>query len=157
MKEIKFDEKLITNENLVSWNNKVALYLDKNTIPKNIKNLIDLNYKHILYYIVTKKNMIYIGMTDDFGQRVQCHAKDSRGNDVVMRKMHKDVQLYGNAIVGILGVYDNRKELRASETLLIQEYKDKYLTEKFGNEYQYLVPIEEQENYLFTKFYNIQN
>ena len=158
MEKLIFKKELIKDENLISWNNKTSLYLDKTTLPYTCKSILDLNNKCVLYYIITNKEITYIGITTDFGQRVQTHNKESRNDkDDNKKKLYKDIELYGSAIVGILGVYETYEEGRNAESNLIKEIKETYLTEQYGFDYSFLISENEQKEFLFTKFYNIQN
>ncbi len=159
MEIINFNPDLLQDENIISWNNRLACYFDRRTLPYNISGLNDLNGKWAVYYLITKsRNMLYIGVTQDFGQRITTHINRSR--DIKhggKRKLYKDIEQDGCVIAGIFGVYETYEEGRAVENTLIKEYKDYYLTEEYGKDYDYLLDREEQKKFLFDKIYNINN
>lgn len=157
MKKIVYDKTVINDGNLVGWNNKIAFYLDKSSLPDGYGNVLDLNNLGVLYYIVTEENIVYIGITTDFGQRIQTHIKESRSCKDNKKKLYKDIDLYGCGIIGIINVYETYEELCEAESRLIKDFKNLYLTEEFGSNYEFLISEEKQREFLFKKFYNIKN
>lgn len=156
MREIKFNKNVIKGKNLIQWNNKVSLYIDRSTIPSEITDLSQLNGKGVVYYIVTENNKLYIGSTNDFGQRIQTHIKCSR-SDVATKNLYYDIKKYGKAIVGILSVHTTKEQAKDKESRSIIDYKSDFLNEMYGKTLP-LVPIPEREKYLFNhKIYNVIN
>lgn len=137
---------------LYGFNNKVKIFLETSTIPNNINpnELYLLNKLYVLYKINIPNGMIYIGYTQDFGQRMNSHNKCGRNLE---KKLYNDIRKYGECTFEIMGIYNNEEEAEKNETLLINQYVDKYLNEKFGK----LLPLiykEERLSYLFNKIYN---
>lgn len=154
MDEITFNEKICIEKNLKTWNNKCCIYFDYNSLPKKYKSLLSLNEKYIVYKILTEENdgMIYIGQTNDFGQRCACHNKNARNHDE--QKLYKDMMKHKRAIISIIKICENREEAKKIEKETIMKYREDILFKKYGK-IRYLINENEKEMTLFRKIYNI--
>ena len=76
-------------EKLIAFNNKVSVFIETNTLPKGLSEneLFKLNGMYVRYYIATENRMLYIGITGDFGERINTHLKDARSSD---KKLYND-------------------------------------------------------------------
>lgn len=132
------------------YNNKVIAYFDTSTLPKGMK-LIDLRNKYVVYKISffnTKK--VYYGQTSDFGDRVYCHIKDSRGKN---KRLYNNIRNCGHCIFSIIEVCESKEEARKIESRLIKEERNKIIKEN-AKEY-YLLSESEKKNFLIEHSYNI--
>ena len=141
-------------ENLVTiqWNNKVVLKMDMSTLPKQYKNVEDLNFKWVLYIITTSLGKIYIGFTNDYGQRMQTHVKDARSK--YDKLLYADMVKSKLNVVRIIDVFEDKSLARANETALIEKIGNEYVKKTYGDLF-FLFDKNEIKTARLEKLYNI--
>ena len=139
---------------LYNFNNKIKVFLETDTIPNNLdaNELYKLNSQYVVYRIDVLNNMIYIGETGDIGQRMSTHSKCSRNEE---KRLYEDMRKYGECTFNILGVFKTEEDAKKYETKMIKKYKDDFLNDVFKESLP-LISIEDRQDLLFKKIYNIK-
>lgn len=136
----------------IQWNNKVTLKMDMSTLPKPYKTVEELNKKWVLYTITTSLGKVYVGITNDYGQRMQTHVKDARSK--YDKLLYADMVKSKLNVAKVVGIYENYAIARAKESAMIEQIGDSYVKEKYGD-LHFLFDRDEIKLARLEKLYNI--
>lgn len=137
---------------LYYFNNKIKTFLETDTLPNNIdaNELYLLNKLYVVYKVNVPNGMIYIGNTQDIGQRMSTHTKCGRN---IEKKMYDDIRKYGECTFEILAICKTKKEAKTIENKTIGFYERDFLEKRFGKILP-LIDENERKTFLFDKIYN---
>lgn len=141
-------DELIKKSRLISWNNAIkGLYL----CDVKCKDIRSLNNKVVVYEIyIPSTGKIYIGCTEDFGQRINDHCKCGRKFD---KKLYQDIRLY-DAYISVLFVSDDVKHKKKLETEYIEKSRSHILEKIFTIDDYCTATDEHKRNLYLTYMYN---
>ena len=120
--KVSWVKKIKTSSQPIAFFNKCNIYFDESSLPLICTNVTDLSNKYILYGILCN-GKFYIGKTQDFGERMSTHIKDSR-NCKSSQQLYKDMLITNECTTFIFGIVDNETLLEELEHRVIQECKD---------------------------------
>ena len=102
--------------------NGVRLKIDLASLPPKCVDAECLSFKFVLYGIWCN-GKLYIGKTDDFGERMITHIRDSQKNGL-SQQLYYDMKKHGEAFCFVFGIFDTQEQLDAAETEAIAIAKE---------------------------------
>lgn len=142
----------------ISFYNYCKMWLDESSLPPSCSDVTDLSNKGVLYGIFCN-GKFYVGSTEDFGERMSTHVKDSKKNDLG-QEMYSDMVKEGECFVFIFAIVDNNILLSA-ESDLIGECKNYSIRKacKFNEKSIKFISesIADSKEYASKYCYNIKN
>lgn len=123
---------------VVGFNNKVVAFFDNTSLPKDYIHISQLRNKDIVYSIVTDNGKWYFGSTNDIGQRINDHLKETRNK----LDKYEDYRKYGRFFIRIEHVCDDKENLRELEKDIIEKFKEKLIIFHKGKDAIFLCDLE---------------
>lgn len=106
----------------ICFYNGCTMRFDLSSLPPSCVDVADLSNKHILYGIYCN-GKVYVGKTNDFGERMMTHIKDSKKPKTDQR-LYKDMIKEKECFAFVFGIMDTKEQLDSAEHSIISLAKD---------------------------------